>query len=144
MKVTINSYFLYLILTILLLSSCSNLSTLEKEIVGTWYWQESRDQFEEKGFVKLNENRTNSYELIAVNQTEKIAIIKQEEDGNWFLNQENSICIATEWSASSFFSKAKAEDSVCYWYIREVSSGNIQLILKHNGVLKNEIVAVRK
>ena len=81
MKVTINSHFFYIILTILLLSSCSNLSTLEKEIVGTWYWQESRDQFEEKGFVKLNENRTNSYELIAVNQTEKIAIIKQEEDG---------------------------------------------------------------
>lgn len=137
-------YRLFASLVLLLLVGCSSLSTLEKDIVGVWHWQESDGSFTEKGFVKLNRNRTNSYQVVAINPTERVEMIKPEEDGYWYLSKEKNVCIATAWAGPTIILKANVKESMCYWYIRETESGNIQLVLKNNSVLDSEIIAVRR
>lgn len=131
-----------LILLVLLLCACSEISDEEKSLVGYWEWEVIDDKFEESGFLDLREDRSYSYKIESKNPTERIVQEKQNYSQLWRLHN-NSVCTATNWEGATIFNEAKVIEEVCFWDVQKTGQGEIYLTV-NAGLSYGEINAARK
>ncbi len=117
----------FLVLALIVLSACSDLSETESKLVGYWEWNLISNQFKESGFLELRADRTYAYRIESINPTEQLVENTPHDSKSYWRVKEGSVCLASEWSGGSFFDKVEATKERCIWHVSSNAKNNVYL-----------------
>lgn len=125
---------------ILMLSGCSDLTSVERKLTGYWVWEIENNGFKDKGYLQLRNDRTYVTEYSALNPTETIEFKNKYDDKSYWREREQKVCTATSWEEGYFFHRVVVKEEICLWDIVEDSTGNITLKFS-DGFTKGGVLA---
>ena len=115
------------ILIFLFLTSCNQLSTIEKKLVGKWVWSQKNGDSEVSGFLHLLPDHSYSYKLNWAVKVERI--VETFSDPNklakWY-TENGSICLDS----------SDVQPDKCFWKYKISKSGIVSVYYDKKGMYK--------
>ena len=127
---------------ILLLSACTDLSNVEKSLVGYWKWELIEGDFKESGFLDLRKDRTLAYKINHKNLTETLSEERSHSSMNYWRVNDGFLCIANEWEGGSLFNEVKVKKETCRWSINHDAKNNLYLEID-GGFINSKIMVTK-
>ena len=122
-----------LILIVFFLTSCNELSSIDKKLIGKWVWSEKDGDSEVSGFLNLLADHSYSYELNWAVRVERI--VETFSDPNklarWY-TKNGSICLDS----------SDVQEDKCFWKYKISKSGAAFVFYDKNGM--NKPIAANK
>ena len=130
------------LISIIFFSACSDLSNIERTVVGEWEWSVELEGFSEKGYLELKSDRTHSSAYESVNSTEKMRIVKDYTSMSYWRVYNQQVCLATDWSGGISLDEVVVNHESCRWDVIQEPDGTT--VLEFNAWFIRNVKASKK